>query len=124
MQRLAYYQVSTTMTTKHADLSELGRFADPSQLILTSLASRPKHGHAMTQDIAAMTGVRLGPGTLYGALVQLEQRRLIAPLLAEERRRPYWLTGLGAAALCEQLTRLASVAATGLARLATSLDTA
>jgi DNA-binding PadR family transcriptional regulator len=124
MQRLVYYQVSTAVTTNRADLSELGRFADPSLLILTSLAGGPKHGHAMIQDIAAMSGVRLGPGTLYGALVRLEQRGLIAPLPAEERRRPYQLTGLGAAALRERLTSLASVAATGLARLATSLDTA
>ena len=113
-----------TVTTNHADLSELGRFADPSLLILTSLAGGPKHGHAIIQDIAAMSGVRLGPGTLYGALGRLEQRGLITPLPAEERRRPYRLTGLGATALREQLTSLASVAATGLARLATSLDTA
>src|SRR5215467_11811459 len=52
------------------DLSELGRFSDPSLLILASLAGGPKHGYAMMEDIEAMSGVRLGPGTLYGALAR------------------------------------------------------
>lgn len=101
-----------------ANLSDLGRFSDPSLLILASLASGPKHGYAMMEDIAQMSGVRLGPGTLYGALARLEQRGLIEPLPAEERRRPYQLTGLGATVLREQLRSLEHFAATGLGRLA------
>lgn len=100
------------------DLTDLGRFSDPSLLILASLADGPKHGYAMMEDIAEMSGVRLGPGTLYGALARLEQRGFIEPLPAEQRRRPYRLTGLGAAALREQLRSLGHFAATGLARLA------
>lgn len=101
-----------------ADLSDLGRFSDPSLLILASLAGGEKHGYAMIEDITRMSGVRLGPGTLYGALARLERRGLIAPLPAEERRRPYRITGLGAAALREQLQGLRDFAATGLQRLA------
>lgn len=101
-------------------LADLGRFSDPSLLILASLAGGPKHGYAMIEDIETMAGVRLGPGTLYGALARLEQRGLIEPLPAEERRRPYRLTGIGAVALREQLTTLESFATTGLRRLATS----
>ena len=100
------------------DLSDLGRFSDPSLLILASLAGGPKHGYAMMEDIEQMSGVRLGPGTLYGALARLEQRRLIAALPAEERRRPYRLTGLGATVLTEQLRSLEHFASTGLGRLA------
>jgi DNA-binding PadR family transcriptional regulator len=103
-----------------SDLSELGRFSDPSLLILASLAGGAKHGYAMMEDIEGMSDVRLGPGTLYGALARLEQRGLIEPLPAEDRRRPYRLTGLGATVLREQLRSLASFAATGLERLATS----
>jgi len=103
-----------------SDLADLGRFSDPSLLILASLAGGPKHGYAMMEDIEGMSGVRLGPGTLYGALARLEQRGLIEPLPAEDRRRPYRLTGLGATVLREQLRSLASFAATGLERLATS----
>ena len=99
------------------DLSDLGRFSDPSLLILASLAGGAKHGYAMMEDIAAMAGVRLGPGTLYGALARLEQRGLIEPLPAEERRRPYRLTGAGARVLREQLSSLDAFARTGLARL-------
>ncbi len=101
-------------------LSDLGRFSDPSLLILASLASGPKHGYGMMEDIEQMAGVRLGPGTLYGALSRLEQRGLIEPLPAKDRRRPYRLTGVGATVLREQLRSLASFAATGLERLATS----
>ena len=103
------------------DLSDLGRFSDPSLLILASLAGGPKHGYAMIEDIAAMAGVHLGPGTLYGAIARLEQRGLIAPLPAEDRRRPYEITALGATALREQLASLHAFAATGLRRLGMAL---
>lgn len=102
------------------ELSELGRFSDPSLLILASLAGSPKHGYAMMEDIEAMSGVRLGPGTLYGALARLERRGWIESLPADDRRRPYRLTGAGAAALREQLRSLEAFAAMGLRRLATT----
>lgn len=100
------------------DLLDLGRFSDPSLLILASLAGGSRHGYAMIDDIEQMAGVRLGPGTLYGAITRLEQRGLIAPLPAEERRRPYRLTALGATVLREQLAALQAFATTGLHRLA------
>jgi DNA-binding PadR family transcriptional regulator len=99
--------------------SDLGRFSEPALLILASLAGGPKHGYAMMDDIEEITGTRLGPGTLYGALARLEEQKLIEPLPAEERRRPYRLTAAGAAALREQLTALERVASLGLRRLAT-----
>jgi DNA-binding PadR family transcriptional regulator len=102
------------------DLSNLGRFSDPSLLILASLAGGPKHGYAMMEDIEAMTGVRLGPGTLYGALARLERRGLIQPIESKDRRRPYRLSGLGATVLREQLTGLERFVAIGLGRLATA----
>ena len=100
-------------------LSDLGHFSDPSLLIMASLAAGPRHGYAMMEDIEAFAHVRLGPGTLYGALVRLEQRGWIEPLPAEDRRRPYRLTAAGAVALREQLTSLEQVATLGLRRLAT-----
>lgn len=102
------------------DLSDLGRFSDPSLLILASLADGPKHGYAMIEDIESLSGTRLGPGTLYGALARLQHRGLIEPLPAEDRRRPYHLTGLGATVLREQLRNLESFATAGLRRLATT----
>lgn len=97
-----------------------GRYAEPSVLILTSLAGGPKHGYALIQDIDDFSGVTLGPGTLYGALARLEGRRLITPLQAEDRRRPYAITSAGSAALAEHLAVLARIARIGRRRLATS----
>ena len=99
------------------EIPELGRYSDPSLLILSSLASGPKHGYAMMEDILQFSGTRLEPGTLYGAITRLEKRGWIEPLAAEERRRPYRLTGAGAAALREQLATMQQIVTTGLQRL-------
>jgi len=98
-------------------LLELGRFAEPSMYILVSLSEGPKHGYAIMTDVEAISGVPLGPGTLYGALARLERRGLIEALPPEDRRRPYRLTGLGATTLRAQLDGLAGFARTGLGRL-------
>ena len=98
-------------------LTELGRFAEPSLYILVSLSDGPKHGYAIMTDVEAMTGAPLGPGTLYGALARLERRGLIEALEPVERRRPYRITGLGATTLRAQLEGLAGFARTGLERL-------
>ncbi|MGI8802905.1 MAG: PadR family transcriptional regulator [Solirubrobacteraceae bacterium] len=97
---------------------DLGRFAEPSLLILTSLAEGPRHGYALIKDIDGFAGVALGPGTLYGALGRLEKRGLIRALEASERRRPYELTDAGAATLRRQLASMRAVADVGLGRLA------
>jgi DNA-binding PadR family transcriptional regulator len=93
------------------------RSTDPGLLVLTSLADGPKHGYAITRDVEELTGVHLGPGTLYGALSRLEGKGLIEALPAEDRRRPYRLSGAGSAALEQQLRALEQVARSGLERL-------
>ena len=50
----------------HGKFDDLGRFADPSLLILTSLSDEPKHGYAIMADVAAFSGVRMEPGTPAG----------------------------------------------------------
>jgi DNA-binding PadR family transcriptional regulator len=99
------------------DLTDLGRFSEPALLILISLADSPKHGYAMTQDIEELSGQKLGPGTLYGAIARLEARKWIEPLPAEDRRRPYRLTGAGQKVLRARLNSLKAVAKIGHARL-------
>lgn len=103
------------VTAREAD--QLGYYSDPPLLILASLASGPKHGHAMVEDIAALSGTRLGPGTLYGAIARLEQQGWIVPLRAEERRRPYRITPQGARVLRAKLTTLHRIAKAGIRRL-------
>jgi len=99
-------------------LNDLGRFSNPSLLILSSLASGPKHGYAMIQDIEEFSGTRLEVGTLYGALARLEEQGWIEPLESTDRRRPYRLTSLGLTALQEQLGTMQQIVTTGLRRLA------
>jgi DNA-binding PadR family transcriptional regulator len=99
------------------NLSDLGRFSDPSLLILSSLVSGPKHGYAMMEDIFEYSGTRLEPGTLYGAISRLEQRGWIEALPSDDRRRPYQITASGVTALREQLTAWDRVISTGLQRL-------
>ena len=99
-------------------LADLGRFSEPALLILISLADGPKHGYAMTTDIAAVSGQKLGPGTLYGAIARLEERKWIEPLPADDRRRPYRLTAAGQKVLRARLDSLRVVTRIGQARLA------
>ena len=109
------------MTRKNnddAELDDFGRFSEPALLILISLAEEPRHGYSMTEDIEAISGVRLGPGTLYGALARLEARGLIEPLKSEDRRNPYRLTALGERALRARLDSMMAVARAGQRRLA------
>ena len=90
---------------------------DPSLLILASLADGDKHGYAMMEDIPGFAGVRLGPGTLYGAITRLEERGWIRPVKWKDRRQPYTITAAGAAHLREQSDHLSRIARTALARL-------
>jgi DNA-binding PadR family transcriptional regulator len=99
-------------------IADLGRFSEPALYVLISLAEGPKHGYAMTQDIAQLSGQTLGPGTLYGAIARLEERRWIEPLPAHDRRRPYRLTAAGQRVLRHRLESLRAVARVGRARLA------
>ena len=95
----------------------LGRTQDPTILVLTSLTGGPKHGYAIIKDIEEMTGIAFGPGTLYGVLARLEEEGLIEALPADDRRRPYRITGSGAAVLRDRLEITAKVARIGLRRL-------
>jgi DNA-binding PadR family transcriptional regulator len=90
---------------------------DPSLLVLASLAEGDKHGYAIMTDVERFAGVRLGPGTLYGAITRLEQRGWIRPMPGDERRRPYTLTALGRTYLEEQVSSLDKVLRTAAERL-------
>lgn len=90
---------------------------DPGLLVLISLAGGPKHGHAIFRDVADFAGLRLGPGTLYGALARLEESGLIEALPVDGRRQPYQLTKGGAASLRGRLTGLDAAVRVGLERI-------
>ena len=92
--------------------------------VLVALADGERHGYAIMQEVAARTSgkVRLGAGTLYGAVKRMLAEGLIEEVassaLDDERRRYYRLTRFGrraAAAEVERLNALVQQArATGL----------
>ena len=94
----------------------LGRFSDPSLVILTCLADGPKHGYAMIRESQDL-GFPLGLGTLYGALNRLERLGMVEALTPEDRRRPYRLTDAGVSYLRGHLGRLNRVVARGWQKL-------
>lgn len=108
---------STRNVVNGNDPTEAGHYSDPPLLVLASLASGPKHGHAMVEDIERLCGTRLGPGTLYGAIGRLEQQGWIEPLPPEERRQPYRITAEGVGVLRAKLTTLQQFSKAGLRRL-------
>ena len=83
--------------------------ADRRLLVLVSLSDGPRHGYAIQQDIDSFARVRLGPGTLYGAIASLERDGHIRALPGEDRRRPYEITPAGRRALEDQLGAMAAV---------------
>jgi DNA-binding PadR family transcriptional regulator len=93
-------------------------------LILASLAAGELHGYGIACDVEELSGgrVKLGAGTLYGALGRLAAEGLIAQTREEvaggRRRRYYQLTGSGRAVLAEEAARLRSTAAAVSARAA------
>ena len=63
-----------------------GALARSAFLILLALTDRPRHGLGIVDEVEEHTSgrIKLGPGTLYGMLKQLEYDDLIA----ESRERP------------------------------------
>jgi DNA-binding PadR family transcriptional regulator len=91
--------------------------SDPTLLVLASLAEGDKHGYAMMEDIQGFAGVRLGPGTLYGAITRLEERGWIRPVPSDDRRQPYTITAQGKRYLEEQVGALDQIVKTAQRRL-------
>jgi DNA-binding PadR family transcriptional regulator len=120
MARPAKPDTMNDRATASESLGTFGRYAGPATLILSSLAEGEKHGYALTKDIETFAGVRLAPGTLYEALSRLEGQGLIEALASQDRRRPYRLTSVGAAALRDHLATQRRVVDVGLRRLAGS----
>jgi DNA-binding PadR family transcriptional regulator len=86
--------------------------------ILLTLADGEAHGYAMMQEVTRRSGgtVRLGPGTLYGAVSRLLEDGIIEeseerpdPKMDDTRRRYYRLTKLGGRVLAAETERLADL---------------
>ncbi|MET9880606.1 PadR family transcriptional regulator [Actinacidiphila glaucinigra] len=89
---------------------------EPTLLLLTALADAPRHGYALIEEVAAISGgrVRLRAGTLYGALdrllgqgvVRVEREEIVEGRL----RRTYALTDAGYELLAAEADRLRATA--------------
>jgi DNA-binding PadR family transcriptional regulator len=91
---------------------------DAQMLVLTVLADGPLHGYAVNAAIERLTGRKLGPGSLYGALSRLEARELIRPMgEARERHRTMQITDAGRDTLRVELEQMARVSQAGLRAL-------
>jgi DNA-binding PadR family transcriptional regulator len=86
--------------------------------ILLALGDGEAHGYAIMQNVLERSAgiVRLGPGTLYGAIARLLEDGLIeeceerpAPELDDARRRYYRLTPFGGDVLSAETKRLAGL---------------
>jgi DNA-binding PadR family transcriptional regulator len=92
-------------------------------LVLLALTDVPLHGYGLISFVRQISDgrVRLGAGTLYGALDRLAGEGLVSVVKEEvvdgRNRRYYDLTGAGQQVLAEETSRLAKLAATGRQRL-------
>jgi DNA-binding PadR family transcriptional regulator len=83
--------------------------------ILLALADGPLHGYAIMQAVEASagSGLRMGPGTIYGSLQRMEDAGLVKelPSRSDDRRRVFTLQPTGRRALVAESRRLAQLAA-------------
>ncbi|MFI8184289.1 PadR family transcriptional regulator [Actinacidiphila glaucinigra] len=96
---------------------------EPTLLLLTALADAPRHGYALIEEVAAISGgrVRLRAGTLYGALdrllgqgvVRVEREEVVEGRL----RRTYALTDAGYTLLAAEADRLRTTAHEAVRRI-------
>lgn len=83
--------------------------ADRRLLVLVSLNDGPRHGYGIQHDIESFARIRLGPGTLYGAIASLERDGLIRATAGEDRRCPYEIAPAGRQALRDELSAMTAV---------------
>ena len=90
---------------------------DAQTLVLCVLADGPRHGYAINTAIEELTGERLGPGSLYGALTRLEAKGLVESLAEHGSQRPVSPPSAGLEVLERELRAMARIARAGLRKL-------
>ena len=96
---------------------------EPTYLILVALGAGERHGYGITQDVAELSAgeVKLGAGTLYGALDRLVDEGLVAATRSEtvdgRLRRYYALTDQGGLAVRAETQRRLAIARTAATQL-------
>jgi len=115
------------MTDNNREAGQLIPLTESTFLILLALIE-PRHGYGIMQVASVLSAgrVKMGPGTLYGALNVLVKQGLIerrGEMESEgERRKIYGLTGLGNEVVRLESGRLAQLAGAARAALDGTLD--
>jgi DNA-binding PadR family transcriptional regulator len=115
------YCVLQYITMRHV-VKEAKPLSEPVVLMLTSLASEPKHGYALLKDVEELSGgrVQLSTGTLYGAIHRLLEERWIERFEQDDTSRDkqaYRLTARGRTLLNAELLRLRQLLQSATTRL-------
>lgn len=86
--------------------TDRGALTEAVYYILLSLIN-PLHGYGIMNEVKELTNgrVSLGPGTLYGAINTLLEKKWIE-LVSEGRKKEYMLTKLGKLVLNDEIKRL------------------
>src|ERR1700686_463085 len=113
-------RIRTVMTKEKPDPESLLPLRPSVFHILLALSDGDLHGYGIMQEVAEHSGgqIKLGPGTLYGAIKRLLTDRLIIetderpdPELDDERRRYYRLTDFGQQVLRAEARRISKMVA-------------
>jgi DNA-binding PadR family transcriptional regulator len=99
------------------NLDDMGKYKDPSMLILLSLSENDKHGYLIMEDIRNNFHIEFSPGTLYGTISRLEKNKLIKPIETDNRRVPYTITSTGIELLQRHIANMQKFVSVGSARL-------
>ena len=102
---------------KRSEYMAKNKFSEPALFILISLAEQNRHGYAIMEDIEKSYDIKLGPGTLYGAISRLEKAGYISAVESQDRKKPYKLTEEGQIYLAEQIKEIQKVTNMGMKRL-------
>jgi DNA-binding PadR family transcriptional regulator len=115
------YCVLQHITMRHV-VKDVKPMSEPVVLMLTSLASEPKHGYALLKDVEELSDgrVQLSTGTLYGAIHRLLEDRWIERFEQDDTSRDkqaYRLTARGRTLLNGELLRLRQLLQSATTRL-------
>jgi PadR family transcriptional regulator, regulatory protein PadR len=100
---------------------------EPTFLILVALADDERHGYGIIRQVEDLSRgrIRLGPGTLYGALDRLSDEGMVKTTRTEvlngRLRRYYAISDAGLAAVRDEAARRSEVLTAAKARLRLAL---
>lgn len=86
--------------------------------ILLAIADGDEHGYAIGKTVEETSGLRMGPGTIYGSLQRMERDGLVEEVTDpdDDRRKPFVMTEKGRRALEAEAARIDRLAALARAR--------